>query len=138
MESFGVATSLNMVAAVKRLQGDYAAAERDYREALRIAKKINHREGIVTYTGNLAELALDREDWAAAEALAREALDLAEKVGQQELIGFDSCHLAQALARQGKPQEGLPYAHRAVEISTRLHQPEDLEKAQAALIECGG
>jgi tetratricopeptide (TPR) repeat protein len=75
-ESDDVAIGLNSLAAVEGLQGDFAATERDYREALRLARKINDREGVVIYTGNLAELALDREDWPAAEALAREALPL--------------------------------------------------------------
>ncbi len=137
LESDNVATALNSVAGVKHLQGDYASAERDYREALRIAKKINDRQGLAIYTGNLAELGLDREDWAAAEALAREALDLAEEVGRQDLIGGHCSWLAKALARQGKPQEGLPYAHRAVEIFTQLRQPDELEKAKTALNDCG-
>ena len=51
------------------LPAAFAAAEGDYREALRTAKKIAGREGLATYTGNLAELALDRVDWATAEAL---------------------------------------------------------------------
>ena len=55
-------------------------------EALRIAKKIDDREGVADCTGNLAELRLDREDWAAAEGLARQALALAGKGGP---VGVD-------------------------------------------------
>src|SRR6185436_7213198 len=78
-----VAIGLNGLAEAERLSGDYAAAERDYLEALRIAKKINDREGVAVYTGDLAELALDREKWAEAEVRARDALVLAEAVGRQ-------------------------------------------------------
>ena len=39
---------------------------------------------------------------------------------------------------QGKAQEALPYAQRAVEIYTELRIPSKLEEAQALLKECGG
>jgi len=155
-ESVYVAVDLESLAEVERENKDYTAAERDYREALRIAKINKNDEHIANYTGNLAELALDREQWAEAESFAREALALAEKVGRQELIAND-CHLiAQALLKQnpahvgatrpvqestlsdreGSPlQEALTLSRRAVEIFTRLRNPEWLKEAQETLAE---
>ena len=100
-ESEDVAIALNDLADAEQLSGDLAAAERDYREALRVARAVGYAEGVATYTGNLAELALDREDWPGAETLAREALPLSEKVGRQELI---ACRLPPP--RQGPSAAG--------------------------------
>ena len=137
-ESNDVAIALNDLAEAERANKDYPAAERDYREALRIAKIIKNEEGIAIYTGNLAELALDREQWAEAESLAREALALAEKVGRQELIAGDCHRLAKALLKQNRARildEALSLSRRAVEIFTRLRQPDDLQEAQETLAE---
>lgn len=134
-ENGGVSATLNFLAEVERENNDYSAAERDYREALRIAEKINFQEGVAALIGNLAELALDREQWAEAEFLAREALALAERVGRQELIASD-CHcLAKALFKQNRVNdEALALARRAVEIFTRLRY-RDLQEAQEILAE---
>ena len=134
--SVDVAIGLNSLATAERDSGDFAAAELDYREALRMARAVGDAEGVAIYTGNLAELALDREDWPGAETLAREALPLSEKVGRQELIAGFSHFLAQALVRQGQAAEALPHARRAVEIYTKLGSP-NLAEAQATLRECG-
>ncbi len=134
-ESEDVAVGLNDLASAEKHSGDLVAAERDYREALRVARAVNDSEGAANYNCNLAELAIDRGDWLGAETLAREALPLAEKVGRQELIASDCLRLAKALLRQGKENEALPYAQRAVDIDTRLGLPE-LEIARETLREC--
>ena len=134
-ESEEVAAGLNALAEAERESGNLDAAERDYREALRIARAVGYREGVAYMTSNLAALALDRKDWPGAEALAREALPLSEEVGRLELIA-STCHsLAQALARQGKKEEALPHARRAVEIHQKLGSP-NLAEAQRTLAEC--
>jgi len=136
-ESADVANTLSSIADVESYMGDYAAAERDYREALRVAKKVNYREGVALHTGNLAVLALDRKDWRGAEQWVREALPLCEAIGRQELIASSCDVLAESLAQQGRKSEGLPFSRRAVAIYTQLKSP-SLASALATLKKCGG
>jgi tetratricopeptide (TPR) repeat protein len=134
-KSLDVARGLNSLANAKRAVGDLDAAEHYYREALQIARTMNHLPTIADSTGNLAELALDRENWAGAEALAREALSFSEKIGRQEIIGSHCHQLAEALVRQEKKAEALPYAQRSVNILTRLGMNEELGAARVTLSE---
>ncbi len=137
IESENVTAVLNDIANLERNLGNYDAAETHFREALRVARDVGLAEIVAGTTCNLAILAIDREDWPAAETVARQALALSEGVHRQELIAGSNRFLAQALVRQAKTAEALPYVQRAVDILTRLDHP-DLVKAQAILAECGG
>jgi tetratricopeptide (TPR) repeat protein len=136
-ESREFANALCALAEAERLSGDLDAANRDAREALRIARAIDDPECVASYTSNLAALTLDRDDCPGAEALAREALALSEKIGHRALIAFACGILADALARQGRKPEALPHAQRAVEIYLSLRSPE-LQWAQPILARCEG
>ncbi len=131
-----VAIVQNYVGEAKRLLKDYAGAEADYILSLELAAAAGFAEGVACYTGDLAELAINREDWPEAESRAREALLLCAGVGRQELIGVNCHRLAQALVRQANTTDALPYASRAVHIFSRLASPK-LAAAQATLTECG-
>lgn len=134
-ESKGVALALNDLAGAERRSGDFAAAEHDMTEALRVARAVGDAEGEAIFTSNLAQLALDKRDWSAADDLSREALLLSEKVGRLDLIAATCLRIADALIRQGKPGSARPYALRSVDVYTRLGSAE-LDKARVTLREC--
>lgn len=136
-ESEEVAAALSALADAEFLSGDFDAAERDYREALRVASAVDYREAVAGIPGLLADVALHRKDWADAEVLARESLTLSEQVGRKELIASNCYRLATALTGQGRKSEAIPYARRAVEIFTVLRSSH-LEAARQILAECEG
>lgn len=135
-ESRDVVIALNDLAEIERASGDLTAAEREYKESLRVAQLVGFAWAVAAVTGNLAALSLNRKDWASAETRSREALVLSEELGQLEMIGKTTLWLAVALVRQAKYHEALPHAQRAVEIFTQLDLSSELEAARAALQEC--
>ena len=133
-----VSIALTHLARVEQTQGDLSAAEGHLREALRIENKNQDPEMIAGVNGWLAELALTRKQWLKAEQLAKAAFDGSELIQRLDYIATNSRRLAVALFHQHHREEGLPYAQRAVEILTRLRMPDELEKAQEAVLACSG
>lgn len=134
-ESGSVANVLNSLAEAERENKDYHAAEHDYLEALRLARKFDDQALIVLCIGNLGALALAQAQWDKAESLAREALPLAERVGRQEMIARDCNTIAKAIFKQNKNlEEALIFAQRAVEVFTRSRHP-NLSEAKQTLAE---
>jgi len=127
-------SALNDLARTEQEAGGLAAAERDYREAMRLARARGYPENVATCTSHLAALMLVRGDFPSAEALARQALLAAEAAAHKTQIATNCHYLAQALWRQGRKEEALQYAQRAVEIYTKLGSL-DLPAAQATLAE---
>jgi len=134
-ESEDVATILNTMGGCRVLAGDLDQAERDFKEALRIATAAGSRRGVAMYSGNLSSVAWQRGDWPKVEAIARESLVLSEALGSQDLIATNNWRIAHALLRQGKRDDALPHVQLAIEIFTRTGSRE-LAKARATLREC--
>lgn len=135
-ESDDVAILVNGIATIEEMLNDNEAAERDYKEALRIAIAIGFVWGQATYTGNLGCLMLDMGDLPAAEMYAYEALQLSEKVGRIELIAFNCSILGRALVKQDKKVDAIEYVKRALEIYTQLGLHDDIANVKALLQEC--
>ena len=132
--SADVGIDLNDLGQAELNSGKFDEAEQTYREALHVAHTIRDLDGVATVTGNLAALFLKRKDWARGEVLAREALDLSTKIGRQELIAGNYHNLSLALLGQKRAAEALSYAHRVVDIYTRLGHPVDF--VRSILAEC--
>ena len=129
-ESDDVALALHALAVAEQGAGDLAAAERDYRGALQIARAVGNAEMVAGMPSGLVGIALARKDWSGAENLAREALPLVEAVGRQELIASFRYRLALALVQQKKAAEAISHVRLAVQIYTKLGSS-DLTAARA-------
>jgi tetratricopeptide (TPR) repeat protein len=130
-ESAAVCRALNWLAPAQYEAGDPDSAERTFNESLNVSKKINYEEGTAIAIGNLARMSLIRKDWPEAEQRARQALTLSQDLRRQQLIASNSLRLAEALRRQSKFHEGLPFAKAAAEIYERLGMLRHLQDAQA-------
>ncbi len=135
--SIEIADSLNVLgeihiemAKARDQERHLSHAENSINEALRIANKINYKEGMSKYKGNLAYLALTNNDWSKAIILAQEALEQAKEIGYQVEIARENFILASAYFELGHVgDKGKVAIRKSVETYTRLRH-EDLPLAE--------
>ncbi|MEP7342358.1 MAG: serine/threonine-protein kinase [Acidobacteriota bacterium] len=99
LEHPDVAASLNHLAGVANLNGDYAGSESLHREALAMRRKLFGKEhqDVAESLDNLGALLVDRGNLAEAEALLREAL-----LQRRKLLGEEHKDVAESLTSLGR------------------------------------
>lgn len=128
-----------------RLQGDYPAAIRYYRQAAAIADEIGDRYGAISARNRLGKVARLQGTYRQAAAYQREALALAERShnhGRIAYIAHDlgDLHLAQALEgapsdREAHLKEAVRWLERALHTSRQAGQAVTEAAAVAGLAE---
>jgi tetratricopeptide (TPR) repeat protein len=127
-----VGNLLNSLGETARLSGDYAAAFERYQEALAIAREIGNRNGEILYFSNLGGTRVGLGQYAEAEADLRQTIEMGEAagfVGLSENFRF----LAEALVGQGRLEEAMLAARRALDLGREIENQEHVAEAWRAL-----
>ena len=128
----GVSNMLSTMGETARQQGDYTAAVKLYQEALAIARDIGERTGEIICLNNLGGVRLGLGDHDAAIADLRQVIRMAGPSGYQVLSETYS-FLAVACLGQGKVEEALEAAQRALELGQRTENHELIAEAWRTL-----
>ncbi len=127
-----VGNLLNSLGETTRLSGDYQAAFGRYQEALTIAREIGNRNGEILYFSNLGGTRVGLGQYEEAESDLRQTIEMGEAagyVGLSENFRF----LAEALVGQGRLEEALAAARRALELGREIENQEHVAEAWRAL-----
>ena len=127
-----VGNLLNSLGETERLSGNYAGAFDRYQEALAIAREIGNRNGEILYLSNLGGTRVGLGQYVEAEADLRQTIEMGAAlgfVGLSENFRF----LAEALAGQGRLEEAMQAARRALELGREIENQEHVAEAWRAL-----
>jgi tetratricopeptide (TPR) repeat protein len=105
---------LNNLGVNAESRGDYRAAYTNYRDALRIAHEIGHQDGALVFQSNLAAALVRMGEYKAAEIDLRQVIHKAETTGSSGWLSDTYSYLAETCLRQGKIDEALTAARRAL------------------------
>ena len=105
---------LNNLGVNAESRGDYRAAYTNYRDALLIAHEIGHQDGALVFQSNLAAALVRMGEYKAAEIDLRQVIHKAETTGSSGWLSDTYSYLAEACLGQGKIDEALTAARRAL------------------------
>ena len=129
-DRWGIACQLNNLGDLARVRADHRTAIALAEESLSVAREIDDRELMTVALTNIGSGHLGLRDPNRAERALRQAVDLARALGEGSAAGADADRtLAEALALEGRGQEALLHAKRALELADRAHRPEQLGAA---------
>ncbi len=128
-----VGAMLNHLGEHARLRGDYQAAVALYQEALKIAYETGNRNGEMAFLSNLSGARVGLGEYRVAEYDLRRTIRWAEISGQGGWLSNTYRFLAEACLGQGKIDEALAAARRALELGMGVGAPALIGGAWRAL-----
>ena len=106
-----------------RLRGDYNAASALYQEALKIAYETGNRNSEMVFLSNLGGARVGMREYRVAEYDLRRIIRWAEIAGQGGWLSGTYRFLAEACLGQGKVDEALTTAQRALALGQEIGAP---------------
>jgi predicted ATPase/class 3 adenylate cyclase len=105
------------------VQGDHAAADRWFREAIELARAIGDTERLSFSLQSLGLSSLNLSDWDTAVACFEEALELFGEQGNQMMVSGAWSNLGTAAYMQGDLKTAEQRANRGLEVARRIGDP---------------
>jgi tetratricopeptide (TPR) repeat protein len=101
-DQWGLATTLNYLAELRRYKGDLEGSIQVYNEAMKIYREIDSKSGLAMVTNNIASVLLDEGDLFRAPQMFEQSLSLFRELGRKDALGVLMSNIAQAMYYQGR------------------------------------
>ncbi|MEZ4588471.1 MAG: tetratricopeptide repeat protein [Gemmatimonadales bacterium] len=115
------------------IRGDWAEAERWYRQSLEAFRRAENAKGCAIAYHNLGMISADREDWALAEDSYARGLELAREIGDRHLEALCLLNRSEVLVSVGRADDAAGVARAANEIFAALGSKMDVAAAEKQL-----
>ncbi|MEU4472417.1 tetratricopeptide repeat protein, partial [Micromonospora sp. NPDC023888] len=120
----GVAASYHQLGILAQDRGDYAEAERRYRQSLAISEELGNRAGVAASYHQLGILAQDRGDYAEAERRYRQSLSIDEELGNRTGTASSISQLGTLRTETGEFTEAVAFHCQALAIRLGIGIPQ--------------